>query len=163
MGPFCHQKRLQNPIHSKASCFPNSDILPSIEHLGSGRRGPIATRQRGSGTYKTGSTRVLLSDFSGPEEKQEIETHNQFVQTEHLCGCSRVQNGISGKSQTGDSNQQLALFPRSDRCLSSCAHAQSISEIPPILHAGSSIPIQSSSIRTNNNRVHTRWGNVREI
>ena len=139
MGPFCHQKRLQNFVHFKASSFPNSDILPSIEHLSSGRRGPIAT----------GSTGVLLSDFSGPEEKRETKTHNRFVQTEHLCGCSGVQNGNSGKSQTGDSNQQLFFFPRSDRCLSSCAHAQSISETPPILHLGSSIPIQSSPIQTN--------------
>ena len=126
---------------------PNSNILPSVEHLSSGRRGPIATRQRGSGTYKTGNTGVLLSDFSCPEEKREIKTH---IQTEHLCGCSGVQNGNSGKSQTGDSNQRLVFFPISDRCLSSCAHAQSILEIPPILHSGSSIPIQSSSIWSNN-------------
>ena len=138
---FCHQKRLQNSTHFKASSFPNSDILPSIEHLSSRRRGPIATRQRSSGTYKTESTRVLLSDFSGPEEKPEIETDNGFGQTEHLCGCSGVQNGNSGKSQTGDSNQRLVLFPRTDRCLSSCTL---------ILHSGSSIPIQSSSIWTNN-------------
>ena len=29
-------------------------------------------------TYKTGRTGVLLSDFSGPEEKQEIKVHNRF-------------------------------------------------------------------------------------
>ena len=44
----------------------------------------------------------------------------------------------------------MVLFPKSDRCLSSCVHAQSVSEIPSILHSGSSIPGQSSSIRTNN-------------
>ena len=143
MGPFCHQKRLQNDIHFKASSFPNSNILPSVEHLSSGRRGPIATRQRGSGMYTTRNTGVLLSDFSCPKEKREIKTRNRFVQTEHLCGCSGVQNGNSGKSQTGDSNQRLVFFPRSDRCLSSCAHAQSILEIPQILHLGSSIPIQT--------------------
>ena len=27
MGPFCHRKRLQNPIYFKASSFPNSDSL----------------------------------------------------------------------------------------------------------------------------------------
>ena len=86
MGSLCHQKRLQNPIHFKASSFPNSNILPSIKHLGSGRRVPVATSQRGSGTYKTGSTGVLLSDFSGPEEKREIKTHNRFVQTVDVQG-----------------------------------------------------------------------------
>ena len=45
----------------------------------------------------------------------------------------------------------IGLFPYIlQKPNSSCAHAQSTSEIPLILHSGSSIPIQSSSIRTNN-------------
>ena len=41
--------------------------------------------------------------------------------TEHFCGCSRVQNGNTGQSQTGDSNQRLGVFSGSDRCISSYA------------------------------------------
>ena len=143
MGPFCYQKRLQNSIHFKPSSFPNSNILPSVEHLSSGRRGPVATRQRGSGMYK--KTEVLgfyFRLFLVPKKNGKLR---------RIIDLSRLNTFVvSGKSQTGDSNQRLVLFPRSDRCLSLCAHAQSISEIPPILHSGSCIPIQSSSIRTNN-------------
>ena len=68
-GSFLTSKEATEFHYFKATFFPNSDILPSDEHLSSGRRGPVATRQRGSGTYKTRSTGVLLSDFSSPEKK----------------------------------------------------------------------------------------------
>ena len=130
----------------------NFDILPSIKHLGSGRRGSIGTRQRGSGTtIKPEAPGFYTQIFLVPKKNRQLRLKIDLSRLNTFV--SGVQNGNAGKSQIDNSNQRLILFPWSDRCLSSCAHAQSISEIPPILHSGSSIPIQISSIRTNKKSV----------
>ena len=157
VGPFCHQNRLKNSIISQPPLSPtpiffhysNISVLEEEVQLLLDKG---AVERKITPEVPGFYCRIFLV----PKKPQEIKTHNRFVQTEHLCGCSGVQNGNSGKSQTGDSNQWLVFFPRSDRYLSSCTRAQSILEIPPILHLGSNIPIQSSSGLTTSPYVFTQ-------
>ena len=129
-----------------------SIFFRQIKYLSSGRRGSIGTRQRGSGTtIKPEAPGFYTQIFLVPKKNRQLRLKIDLSRLNTFV--SGVQNGNAGKSQIDNSNQRLILFPWSDRCLSSCAHAQSISEIPPILHSGSSIPIQISSIRTNNKSV----------
>ena len=60
------ERRLYKPIHRKASTL----RLPSIEHIGSGRRSPIASRPRVSGTNKTGTTGFYSRIFLVPTKNK---------------------------------------------------------------------------------------------
>ena len=153
MGPFCNKKRVQDSFYKETLSFPNSCFSQADRKSSTRGRGQRAPTQRGSGENKPGRSRILLSNFPGSQEKQEITTYNRSVQTEFLSEHSVFQNGNGKQSQAIDSTQGLGIFTGFNRCQSPCTYSLGVSEIPPLLYQGSDIPIQGSTLRSSHESV----------
>ena len=149
---------IRKPFFFPNSCFSQADRKSSTR--GRGQRTPT---QRGSGENKPGRSRILLSNFPGSQEKQEITTYNRSVQTEFLSEHSVFQNGNGKQSQAIDSIQRLGIFTGFNRCLSPCTYSLAVSEIPPLLYQGSDIPIQGSTLRSGDKVIRLQRSGIDTI
>ena len=103
MVPFCNKKRVQDSFYIETLSFPNSCFPQADQKSSTGGRGQSIPTQSGSGENKLKRSRLLLSNFLGYQEKQEINTYNRSVQTEFLSGHSVFQNG--------NRKQRQAIYP----------------------------------------------------
>ena len=91
---------------------------------------------------------IFQPTFSGPQTKQQMETHLRSEQTKPLSQGGEIQNGNAGNHQDIPPIRVVGHFNRFQGRLLPHSNTGTVQEIPQISCPRSDIPIQSTSLRS---------------
>ena len=81
-------------FYKETISFPDSCFSQADQKSSTGERGYRTSTQRGSGENKPGRSRILISNFLGSQENQEIKTYDRSVQTEFRLSQMETANEV---------------------------------------------------------------------
>ena len=160
VGPFFNQKRLQNSFQRNSA-----NLLSTVVQTRVGSRGVNPSSETGSGASYTGRSLLLLKNLSGTEKEWEISFNHRSFNPQFLYCSQDFHDGNQSESQECHSPRRLGLFIGSKGCIFARPDGQTFSEVSSFHSSRKSLPILSSSIRSNIQpvRVHLSDANYSNI